>query len=344
MKKNITCLDEVDALLITNPIDLFYLTGLHLSRGFLFVEKQKSTLLVDGRYFEHTSRHHPHVLLDEDATFEKLSLIYPHIGFDKDFESFASYESLQEKLPHSELLPIPSPLSPSRMIKSPEEIEKIEAACALCAKGMEFISIQAQEGMTEKQLAKQLEIFFLQHGADGFSFPPIIASGKNSAFPHHQTSHDLIEKNQPLLVDIGVSLNGYTSDMTRTFFVGTVHPTLKQIYSYVHTAYKECVLAANEGIAIFDLYDKAKEVFYEVGMEKYFVHGLGHGLGLEVHEEPYLKRAENRSNALLQQGMVITIEPGLYIPDLGGVRIENTLLVEEEGSRVLTEYPIQEVV
>jgi Xaa-Pro aminopeptidase len=326
---------NVEALYISSPLDIFYCTGLTLSKGTLLIFPDACCLIVDGRYFEacKASATIP-VYLDKAVTLSTLLGKTHKIGFDGDFETVNACRKLHESIPQLSWVPISKPCGKARLVKEPEEIEKIEKACRLCQEGFDFLLTQIHEGVTEEELARALEIFWIQKGGT-LAFESIIAFGKNSAFPHARAGKTALCRNETIVVDIGVKRDGYNSDMTRNVFFGTVHPEIEKIAQIVLEAQEEAFLSAVPGISAFELDGVARAVIEEEGYGQYYTHNLGHGVGLEVHEDPYLKHDPAYRNTLLAQGMVITIEPGIYLPGIGGVRIEDTCVIEEKGARSL---------
>jgi len=326
---------HVDALYLSSPRDIFYLTGLAISKGALVIFPSAASLIVDGRYFEacRATAGVP-VLLDKEVTLGTFFKKAPKIGFDSGVETVAALQKLQSSVPSAEWIALSKPCGKLRAIKEPQEIEKIEKACRLCQAGFEFLLTQIQEGVAEEELALRLEIFWLQKGGES-AFEPIIAAGKNSAFPHARAGKTPLRRNEPVVIDIGVRLDHYNSDMTRTVFYGTPDPEIVKIAKIVQEAHQEAALSAVPGISAYELDGVARTVIEEEGYGQYFSHNLGHGVGLDVHEEPFLKHDPLSRDTILEPGMVITIEPGIYIPGLGGVRIEDTYVIEDKGARSL---------
>jgi Xaa-Pro aminopeptidase len=210
----------------------------------------------------------------------------------------------------------------------------------LCAQGFQFLLQQIREGITEVQLVQALKAFWFTNGAESLSFDPIVAFGPNSACPHWIPSAFALTKNSPVLIDIGVSVGGYHSDMTRTLFFGRPDPELQACKAVVLEAYRRAEERAVPGVTPFQLDSVAREYISSKGYGEYFVHGLGHGVGLQVHEPPRIS-ATAPDEPALQVGDVITIEPGIYLPGRGGVRIENTVVIEESGARSLIPTPLE---
>ena len=322
---------NVDALYVSLPRDLFYLTGLSLSKGGLLIAKDRADLVVDGRYFESCKgKAALHTHLDAKDVLAALLQSVKKIGFDGDAETFSSYGKLQKLAPQVEWVSLSKPVHELRIIKDEAELKKIEAACKLCTRGFDYLVSQIREGITEKELARALEIFWLQEGGDTIGFEPIIAFGKNSAYPHYRAGSVKLQKNELILIDIGVMLDGYHSDMTRVCHFGTVDPRLVEIGLVVQAAQAAAFRACKAGVYTSELDTIAREYIQKAGFGEYFVHGLGHGVGLDIHELPILKKDPSIQDVPLQAGMVVTLEPGIYLPGVGGVRIEDTVIVQEE--------------
>jgi Xaa-Pro aminopeptidase len=323
---------KLDALLIDNPVDLLYLTGLNLSLGRLIVVPNGATLFVDGRYFEAAKKqtHCKVVLLGIDPLVHLLHS-YKKIGFDSAFTTIDALETLKEQIKGKEWISVRSPLKSFRVVKEKEEIALLKKAAQLTWAAFQHIFSQLKEGVTEAELALEFEIFCKKRGASDLSFSPIIAFGENSAYPHYRSGKTKLKKNQIVLMDVGAVVDAYRGDMTRTFFFGEPDPKLYHFWTSVKTAQEKAVAAVRPGIAFGDLDKIARDSLKSQGIDHLFTHGLSHGLGLETHEYPFLKIKGGDQALLLEPGMVFTVEPGVYLPGLGGVRIEDTVMVTQEG-------------
>ncbi|MCE5294652.1 MAG: Xaa-Pro peptidase family protein [Chlamydiales bacterium] len=328
----------VDTLVLTDPIDLFYLSGMHLSLGTIVVKKDVATLIVDNRYFEKCQKEAclPVVPLELDA-LDKLLTKSKTVGFAQENLTYASFLKLQQAT-RATLVPLEFPMQEIRAIKEPAEVKALEKAIELCYQGFDFIKDHLRVGVTESTLAKDLEIFWLKNGGEKLSFDSIIAFGKSSSMPHYRASNTALKANEIVLVDIGIVVDGYASDMTRTFFFGKPDSRLEKIYDIVLDAQQKSIKAIKPGISCAKAYEVSKKVIDRAGFGERYLHGLGHGIGLETHEYPNL-RAANK-DILLQPGMCVTVEPGIYLPDIGGVRIEDMILITKDACRNLTaDYP-----
>lgn len=334
---------EVDALLVQNLTDLYYLTGLDLSLGTLLITEKTASLLVDGRYLTLCQEQAPcavlqlhgldplQELLEQGALSPSLSL-----GFDGTHTPFSTVEQWRHTHPTLSLISLVNPLSPQRMIKDSFEIQQLKNAAELGERCYQHVLHTLKEGVTEGEVARSLELFCLEQGGEGMAFSPIIAFGKQSALPHYRAGKERLQRNDIVLIDMGVTLNRYHSDMTRTHCFGQVHNELQEIYTVVHEAQRRAVELCCAGVTVADLDRVAREWIEKRGYGPQFKHGLGHGIGLEVHEPPFLKGKGVHASQPLQAGMVVTIEPGIYLDGLGGVRLEDTLLVGESSSECLT--------
>jgi Xaa-Pro aminopeptidase len=328
----------VEAFLITNPIDLFYFTGLDLSTGKLLVKKSEATLFVDGRYIEAAIAKSPiPVILANEKTFLENLKGVSALGIDSETTSYQGFLDL-EKL-GIVIKPLKGVISLLRAVKEFSEIELLKKAADLGSLGHDFVVSLLQEGVSEKDLAFELEYFWKKKGAEGVGFDPIIAFGANSSMPHYRAGDTKLKSGDIVLIDIGVKLDHYYSDMTRVHFFGTPNPKLVEIRDLVLKAHHLAVELLKPGVTIGAVDDAARLFIASNGYGEHFNHGLGHGVGLEIHEYPTVRRVADFAQVALEEGMVITIEPGIYLPKIGGVRIEDTLVITKSGSINLTNRP-----
>lgn len=319
--------------IIEDPLDLFYLTGLNLSRGMLLVCKKQVCLFVDGRYLSMAKERAkvPVRLVSDQQVREFLRKNGANeLIFDSARTSFERHAQLKKSLKVA-LKPKAHILQELRAVKNPLEIEKLKESARLNYAGYEHILKLLKVGISERALATEFEIFCLKQGGEKPAFEPIIAFGKNSALPHHRASDTRLKKGDIVLFDLGVMLDGYASDMTRIHFFGKAAPKLQKFYEVVRSAHRAALALCKPGTEIGALDEAARQVMAESGLEELFVHSLGHGIGLEVHEFPLIRKGGPHHKLPLREGMAITIEPGLYLPGLGGVRYEDTVLIAEKG-------------
>lgn len=330
------------ALLITDPVDLLYITGIKMSTGIVVLYEDHPVLLVDKRYFEHCVKRSPipvkpieefplKVLLKTDP-YKKIE----KLGFDSGKTSFHHYHELLKEIPQCTLVPLGLPVVMVRAIKDATELDLLRRAAVLGSEGYEHVVSLLKTGVTELDLAIALEIFWKKQGADGLGFDPIIAFGPNSSMPHYRPQNVPLQKGDTVLIDIGVKLDGYHSDMTRVVFFGEPSPKMKELYEVVLKAQEKTVNKVAPGITTGELDKIARDSIAADGYGELFTHGLGHGVGLDIHEKPVLKSNHPESGTVLQPGMVLTVEPGVYLPDVGGIRIEDTVIVTEEGKEIIT--------
>lgn len=340
---------QMDALLVIDPINLYYLTGLSLSCGQLLVHRHGALLSVDGRYFEavKNSSSSLQVRRSEEATLatilEEDNLSYiAAIAIDEEVSHrlFCELEEQLRKTCTKKLTAIPSPLYSQRAIKDNEELDRLREAAALGSSGYDYVCSLLKEGISEKELAIALEIFWKKKGAQGPAFEPIIAFGANSSMPHYRSGAALLKKGDSVLIDIGVKYNSYCSDMTRVVFFGEVDDKIREIYEVVKTALERALGLCKAGVTAKELDSCARDIIASFGYKEYFTHSLGHGVGLEVHEKPALKSKEPYGSEKIEEGMVITIEPGIYLPGIGGVRLEECVIVTKQGYENLTNRPL----
>jgi Xaa-Pro aminopeptidase len=343
-----------DAVLIEDQINLFYLTGQCVSVGALVVSDQETAFLVDNRYFEICSQKAPcPVVLSDQTSLPKLlaSTLFSSIrmlGFDTENTSFKRYQELKksvEEIPERthkiQLMPLDNPVRHLRMIKDEEELAILKKAAELGSQGFDYLCTLLKEGISETEMAIELEIFWKKRGSKGVAFDPIIAFGANSSMPHYRAGPAKLKKGMPVLIDIGVNDHHYHSDMTRVLFFGEPPADIRKIYSIVEEAQQAALSLCRPGTLIGKLDEAAREIIAAHGYAAYFSHGLGHGVGLEIHEEPAIRNKPPYKEMPLQPGMVITIEPGIYLPGIGGVRLEDSIAITYAGYDNLTKRPIK---
>lgn len=325
-----------ELFLVDHPLNLYYLTGLSLSAGKMLVWADKEPILiVDNRYYEMCVRktNFP-VKLAEKFKIEEALQGVSRLGFDSENTSYQNYLNLQKLLNNIQLVPLNNPLLKIRCFKDEEEIRCLREAAALGKRGYEHVKGLLKEGISEKALAIELEIFWKTQGGEGLAFEPIIAFGENSAMPHYRAGDTQLKRGDTVLMDMGVKWNAYHSDLSRTLFWGDPPAKIQEIYSIVQEAQTRAIKACRPGVLIGDLDEIARGYITEKGFGEQFLHSLGHGVGLEIHEWPILRNKDPYRNEPLKEGMVITIEPGIYIPGMGGVRIEDMVHITADGYEV----------
>lgn len=332
--------EKLDACLIEQPLELFYFTGLKLSAGRLLVHSKDVLLLVDGRYLQIAEEKFPdETSLDSPEKF--LSFCKAHrvqnLGFDgrhTSYDHFLRLKSWQKKADlEFTLIPSTPFFKEARAIKDRDEVQKLQKSATLLWKGFQFIRASLKKGIKEKELSKQFEIFCLERGADCLSFEPIVAFGPNSAMPHYRSQNTQLKEGDIVLIDIGISVDNYHSDMTRVLFDKKTNAYLRRLYEITKRAQQSALKLCRPGVKIKQLDLAARQVMSEEKVEDLFIHSLGHGVGLEVHEFPRIKFDGEDKDVELKSGMVFTLEPGLYVPNIGGVRYEDTVLITPTGHK-----------
>lgn len=329
----------LDALLISTPANVRYLSGFTAPKdGQVIVGQSGAILLTDGRYTvqaQQESRLPVRIAGREERPQVYAGLLGGRIGFEAAGLTYAQLETLRQQAP-GEWVPTYGLIEQYRVRKSPEEIGHIRAAAQLADRALAHILPFLKPGAREIDIALGLEFFLRKNGSEGVAFDTAVVSGPRTAMPHGSPSQRVLGPGDLVTLDFGAVVGGYCSDMTRTVGIGAVSQELKRMYRAVLEAQERALEAVGPGRIGKELDALARQVLEEKGYGPYFSHGLGHGVGLLIHEAPGLNKI---SEDTLEPGMVITIEPGVYIPDVGGVRIEDLVLVTEGGYEVLSQAP-----
>jgi Xaa-Pro aminopeptidase/Xaa-Pro dipeptidase len=329
----------MDSVLINSPHNKYYLGELFSNSGYIVITKENQYILVDFRYFEEVKSKNnlfEVILLSSQNTIQKHlhSIIKEEglhkLGFEGKEISYDFYQSLQESIP-CKLYSLD--ISKIRSIKESIEIEHIEKACNIADVTFQHILSYIEAGMSEETVENELVRFMKEQGGQKESFDSIVASGVRGALPHGKASNKIIQKGELITLDFGVKYNYYCSDITRTISLGKCSTELSHVYEIVKAAGDEAIRKAKPNLTMGELDYSARQFIAESGYGKFFGHNLGHGLGIQVHEYPAITPD---SAELLREGMVITIEPGIYIPNVGGVRIEEDILITSKGCCRLT--------
>lgn len=332
--------EECDGLIVDDSINLYYLTGLYLSAGKLLVHPEGATLLVDSRYFELCKSSCPFPVELSSKTYTIQDLLkdsgIKKLAFNSDNTTYGEFKKLESEAKNLDLKPIGNPILKLRAVKDPEEIATLKEAAALGSEGYDYLTGLLKEGISEAELAIELEIFWKRRGSKAIAFDPIIAFGSNSSMPHYRVGQRKLNKGEPVLIDIGVNLAHYHSDMTRVVFFGEPDPKIANIYAIVLEAQEKALKFCRPGTLISELDHTARSHIEKQGYGENFTHSLGHGVGLEIHELPTIRNQGESTETVLEEGMVITIEPGIYLPGIGGVRIEDTVVITSQGHENLT--------
>ncbi|WP_010303173.1 M24 family metallopeptidase [Kurthia senegalensis] len=330
---------QIDAMLVTNPINVSYLSGFTGDDSYILVTKDEAIFLTDARYTEQVKHEtegfrlveRKSTLLEEVVREVKETNVQS-VGFEKEYVTFATYQ-LFEKYIDAKMIGTAGMIEKLRLIKTPEEIKIIKVACGIVDQTFDYILSFIKPGMTELQVSNEMEHYMRKLGAKSSSFDTIVASGWRSALPHGTATDKIIEKGDIVTLDFGALYNGYISDTTRTIAVGEPSDQLKEIYDIVLNAQILGVDALKPGMTGKEADAVTRDYITKHGYGEAFGHSTGHGIGREVHEAPGLS---HRSSTVLQPGMCVTCEPGIYIPGVGGVRIEDDVLITETGHEVLT--------
>lgn len=328
---------DMQGMIISNPINIKYLTGLE-AEGTFFITRKENIFVTDSRYIEYVQKKltiNDEIVVynfrDLDSNdYENFFVFCENIGFEENYVTYAKYKEFLHEYKINNLVETEGIIEQQRMIKDEEEIANIKKACEITDNAFEYICKYIKRGMTEKQVAKELENFMIESGAEGIAFDTIVATGENSSMPHAVPTDKKIESNDVVLIDFGCKYKGYCSDMTRTIFVDGITDEEKRIYNLVlenqEKVLNEIKEDANARILTMMVESDLKVNGYTLD------HAIGHGVGLDIHEFPFIGKKDN----LLKENMVITDEPGIYIPGTFGVRIEDTILVKKEGYECLT--------
>lgn len=328
----------MEGMIITNPASIRYLTNIE-NEGTLLITRKENIFLTYSMFLESVRKT---VTINDEiivADFRDISkeetenffLFCENIGFEENYVTYKQYHYLKQKYRVNNLAETENIIEKLRVVKDTEEIEKIKKACELTDKCFEHLLKFIKIGKTEKEIAFEIEMFFKQNGADGLAFDPIVAIGENSAEPHWKPGDRSAKMADPILIDMGCKYQGYCSDMSRTIFVGCILEEIKPIYDLVLKNQLYTIKEIKEYASIKTLSQMVENDFRLYNFD--LIHSLGHSIGLETHEIPYIN---SKNDTFLKENMVITNEPGIYIPGKYGIRIEDTILVEKNGCTVFT--------
>lgn len=334
---------QVDGLLVTDPYNRRYITGFTGTAGVPLITADEALFITDFRYVEQAAEQarEYQIVEHKGPLAQKLAEILEEkkiarLGFEQHHVSYAAYQEYSRQFSKTKLVPLPNLLAKERMIKDEQEIELIRQAANIVDQTFEHILGFIKPGMKEVEVAFELECYMRKLGAEASAFDIIVASGVRSALPHGVASNKVIEPGDLVTLDFGAVYQGYCSDITRTIAVGEPPEKLKEIYQICLEAQKLGVSKIKPGLTGKEADAICRDYIAKHGYADQFGHSTGHGLGLEVHEFP---RLSHQVEEKLQPGMVVTVEPGIYISGLGGVRIEDDLLLTETGNEVLTHSP-----
>lgn len=340
----------LDALLVTGLTNIRYLTGFSGSAGMLFVLPEEAVLVTDGRYATQAAEQlsaagvEARVIVAgaagqrEESQKLAASASIRSLGLEADHVSWARQRGFaSDWFPQVELIPTTGLVEGLRKVKDPGEVARIAEACRIADEALSRLRHLLAENPTEEEFGRNLDFEMRRLGATAPSFDTIVAAGPNAAKPHHRPGPARIERGQPIVLDFGALVDGYCSDMTRTVWVGGIdNPELARAVEVVFASQAAGVAAVTPGVKASEVDRACREVIAEAGWADAFMHGTGHGVGLDIHEAPTVAAT---SADTLEVGHVVTVEPGIYLPGLGGVRIEDTVVVTEDGCTPLTTAP-----
>lgn len=333
---------ELEAILISRPENRRYLSGFDGSAGLLLITQQNAILATDFRYLEQAQKQAPdYKIIRSSGETEKWlprllgELNLSQLGFEADHVSYSWHRRLARILSKKQLRLIPSQglVDDLRAAKEPAEVELIARAAAISDAAFEEVAANIQAGMTEQDVSWAIERSLHEKGSQSVPFDVMVASGPNAAMPHAKPSPRPIQPGEPVLIDFGAKIDGYSSDLSRTICLGQPDDNFKRLYDIVLKAQSAAIAGTAAGMTGKQADGLARKIISEAGYGDNFGHGLGHGLGLATHERPYLGPG---STDRLGDGMVFTIEPGIYIAGWGGIRIEDTAVMENGKIRVLS--------
>ncbi|ENY68658.1 XAA-Pro dipeptidase [Metamycoplasma auris 15026] len=329
---------QLDAIISEAPQTRLWYNGIQTSDGYIVIEKEKAFLLVDNRYIEYATKNAKNVeviLLEANtlsAFLKKKS--YKTIGIEEDYLTVKTFEQFKKMLPKATFKNILA--HQFRIKKDAEEIEKIQEACLISLQAFEELKKLLEEGMSELEASNKLGYLMRLFGAEKESFESIVAFGSNAAEPHHHPTNRKLVDGDIVKIDFGAQFEGFASDITRTFFFGKPKPSSEELISVLNIVSEAQKLgreAVKPGIKASEIDKICRDYIESKGYGKFFTHSTGHGVGIDVHELP---RVNKNSDVILEEGMIITVEPGIYIEGLGGARIEDTILVTADSSKVLS--------
>ena len=334
---------NVDTYLIFSEENRFYFTGFHSTFGCVILSQEEKYFITDPRYASEASKYVRdfNVISTVGGAFyddiEKIlkKLDAKKVGFEDASMTVAEYERIKSRFADFEFVPSSGDIALKRIVKTADEIEKIAQAEIVTQKALAKTLPLLKYGVSEKDISNEITYQMLAHGAEGLAFENIVAFGVNTANPHHHPSMKKLEKNDMVTFDIGAKVNGYCGDMTRTFCMGTPNETLAKIHRIVYEAQAYALENIKAGMSGREAHLLASEYILANGYGREFSHSLGHGIGVEVHEAPYLSP---RSDYILEENMVVSVEPCIYLDGIGGVRIEDLVVIKDGGVVNLTNF------
>ena len=331
-------MENMQGIIISNPVNIRYLTGL-TAEGVLLITRKENFFLTDARYLEEvksTLTINDEIIVNDITNitrddYENFFLFCENVGFEENYITYATYKKYIERYKINNFEETENLIEKQRMIKDDDEIMLIEKACYITDQCFSYLCNYIKIGMTEKEISYEIEKFFRENGADGLAFETIVASGKNSSKPHAVPTDKKIEAGDAITIDMGCKYKGYCSDMTRTIFAGYVPVQAQKVYDLVLKNELQTLKEYKEGASIRMASKMVENDFKLNGYD--LLHSLGHGVGLDIHEMPFIN---SKNDSTFKANMVVTNEPGIYIPGAFGVRIEDTVLITKSGCINLT--------
>lgn len=333
-----------EALLIQKPSNIYYLSGF-AGEGQLLITSNEAAVMTDFRYTEQAGREAPGFPVYEISNqrgynqytkelMEKWGVTT--LRYESDYVTVEQFDKMRAAMPDFSFAPMQGEPEALRRVKDEKEADFIRKACDISCRAFQYIVGEIREGMTEKEIRLKLDFKMLELGGQALAFDTIVASGENGSLPHAVPGERRVKKGDLITLDFGARYGGYCADMTRTVALGQPSPKLKEIYDIVLSAHLAAEKALAPGKKCRDIDSVARDMIAAKGYGDYFGHGLGHGVGIDIHEMPRLSQLCDETLAV---GHVVTVEPGIYIPGLGGVRIENTCLITENGAESFVYAP-----
>lgn len=328
---------KLDGMIVSNPINIKYLTGLS-EEGTLIIAPKENIFVTDGRYIESVNRH---LTLDDEIVvydskgltkydYEAIFMLSNNVGIE---EKYITYEQYKKYMQYYQvnLVETEGIVESQRIVKDKDEIENIKKACEITDKAFEYIIRNIKEGMTEKEVAFEIEKFMITNGADGLAFDSIVAFGENTSMPHAVPTDRKVQKGDIIQFDIGCKYNGYCSDFSRVVFVEEVKEEYKKIYDFVLEEQEKTSLLLKSGVNVKSIIRDRESEYKLKGLT--VMHSFGHGVGLEIHELPFVNTKQDWT---LRANSIITIEPGVYFQNKFGIRIEDTYIVTKDKCESLS--------
>lgn len=330
---------KLEGMIVTNPVSIKYLTNIE-NEGTLLITRKENIFLTYTMFLESVRKT---VTINDEiivadfrdvSEYENFFLFCENVGFEENYVTYKQYYYLKQKYKVNNLSETEDIIEKLRAVKDNEEIYKIKKACEITDKCFNHLLEFIKVGKTEKEIAFEIEMFFRKNGAEGLAFNPVVAIGENSADPHWKPSDRAVQTADPILIDMGCKYQGYCSDMTRTIFMGCILEEMKPVYDLVLKNQLYTIKEIKEYASIKTISQMVENDFRLYNY--HLIHSLGHSIGLETHEMPYIN---SKNDTFLKENMVIASEPGIYVPEKYGIRIEDTILVEKNGCTVLTKSP-----